>query len=90
MIICAAIKLKLDKEYVVPYYRHSDGYAMLLELTGISKLDLYPKCEDGFINHNNEFLNRTDAWEHAVECGQMSYNAKLIANNGVLFSEDLY
>lgn len=92
MIICAALLVQvegLDHATIIPCRRHGDGYAILKDF-GYAPNKAYEIIEDGFIDHKGTFLNRMNAWEHAVECGQLSHNSQLIANNGVLFSEDLY
>ena len=92
MIICAALLVQveeLDHTTIIPCRRHGDGYAIIKDLGYLPKQG-YEVLADGFIDHRGTFLNRTEAWEHAVECGQLSDNSQLIANNGVLFSEDLY
>lgn len=93
MIICAALLIQidgLDHTTVVPCHRHSDGYILLKEL-GYKPTTHYEILEDGFIDHKGEFLNRFDAWTHAVECGQMCSTIKETQiQKGILFSEDLY
>jgi hypothetical protein len=90
MILCAAIKYKnWEGEYIVPCRRHAEGYELLLQLTGVSKFDLYPACEDGFITTKGDWLDRREAYSHAVECGQLSETVEDISQ-GVLISEDLY
>lgn len=42
----------------------------------------------GFITDTGEFLNRIDARNHFIECGQKSVSGKL--HPTMLFSEDLY
>lgn len=89
MIVCAA--LLVDNKILVPCYRHSTGFKMLKELTGKKYLE-YESIDDGFMNHKGEFLTREEAWKHAEECGQLSYNtlAHYFSTPPVLFSEDLY
>lgn len=88
MIVCAA--LLVDKKLIVPCYRHNTGFDLLRELTG-KKIREYESIDQGFMNHKGEFLSREDAWKHAEECGQLSYNTLRYVNTpAVLFSEDLY
>lgn len=88
MIVCAA--LLVDKKIIVPCYRHNTGYSMLTDLTD-KKFSEYESIDEGFMTHKGEFLNREDAWKHAEECGQLSYNTLHYGSTPpVLFSEDLY
>jgi len=43
--------------------------------------------EQGFVTDEGEFLNREEAAEHALTCGQI---AELKFSKTLLFSEDLY
>ena len=50
-------------------------------------------AEEGFINHRGEFLTRDEAYNHAIECGQIPAelrHLKAQRNETALFSEDLY
>lgn len=92
MIICAALLVQvegLEHTTVVTCRRHGDGYRLLKDL-GYAPQAQYEIVEDGFINHKGEFLNRKDAWLHAVECGQLPYNLTRFTSHDILFSEDLY
>ena len=92
MIICAALLIKVDglsESIIVTCRRHSDGYKLLKDL-GYAPRTQYEIVEDGFVNHKGEFLNRHNAWEHAVECGQIPYNLQKYTSTQILFSEDLY
>lgn len=95
MIICAAIKISktiLQDTLVVCGYRHGDC------INTINNLDEYWRDgvvqEQGFINHNGEFLNREEAYNHALECGQIhKHNEWYRSDNELpdeLYSEDLY
>ena len=62
----------------------------LADLTD-KKFSDYESIDEGFMTHKGEFLNREDAWKHAEECGQLSYNTLHYGSTPpVLFSEDLY
>lgn len=96
MILCAAVKVyderyKPDGFVVVPCWRHGFGYSILHELTG--DISYKKNKEDGFIDHQNNFLNREEALQHALNCGQLSASArefKRQRNENELYSEDLY
>ena len=87
MILCAAIKYK---DIVIPCHRHCNGYEILYKL-GIK--DYRNNIETGFITTKNEFLNRKDAFNHAIECGQLSAVTRQYKREKFeadLYSEDLY
>lgn len=95
MIICAAIKIRFVdsqedvKELIICGLRHGNCYET------IRSLDVTHKqwTEQGFINHKGEFLNRKDALQHALDCGQLSETHKYYQkdhNIDELYSEDLY
>lgn len=92
MIICAAVKFQIvgGNEVVIPCLRHHHAYEIMRDL-GFKPLELN-RLEEGFIDHKNNFLNREEAYRHAIDCGQLSAivrNQKNMANDD-LFSEDLY
>lgn len=95
MIICAAIKMKyLDsndekQSVVICGYRHGNCYHI------ISKLDVCSVIEkiEGFIDNQDNFLDRQEAYVHARNCGQLSQANiwyKEDRNDCELYSEDLY
>ena len=92
MIICAAIKLKIaNAEQIICGRRHNDCFNTIKQLnsnwTNASKIQ-------GFITHTGEFLDRGQAWKHAIECGQLSLSAHWLHKDNnwpaELVSEDLY
>ncbi len=92
MVLCAAVKFHIDitdKDVIVPCRRHCDAYCLLKDM-GFSPQDGYSHEEDGFITTTGEFLTRNEAYNEAIECGQLPYNVRLNINNGLLLSEDLY
>jgi hypothetical protein len=95
MIICAAIKIQvegLDHETIIPCRRHGYGFKMLKDL-GFKPRVGYKEIAQGFIDHDGDFLNRQDAFKHAIECGQLSATTREYKKtNGEieLYSEDLY
>ncbi len=97
MIICAAIKVehtdcfgRNPEDLIVCGLRHSNC------IKTIKCLDLnIDHKTDGFINHKGEFLDRKEAYKHALECGQINQHAKWYRedhndNTEELYSEDLY
>lgn len=93
MIICAALLLenKETKEQVVmPCFRHGNGFQMMQEFC---LRDKWKVIEQGFITHENVFLNRTEAYADAILCGQLSAANKWYKEDNrevELYSEDLY
>lgn len=51
-----------------------------------------PMREQGFIDHQNNFMTRSFALDHAFECGQIKVkeNGNFDIIGGVLTSEDLW
>ena len=94
MIICAAIKIQvegLDHETIVPCYRHGDGFKIIKDL--IQVRSKYKEIAQGFITHTGVFLDRKEAFNHALECGQLSSTTQWYQfDHGYdeLYSEDLY
>ena len=98
MILAAAVKFRIDatgEETVLCGARHGHIFQQLQAL-GFAPRKGYKELEQGFIDHKGNFLNREEAFRHAVDCGQIS---SMIANereNGEraggldLISEDLW
>ena len=92
MIICAAVKFHIDKtnmDVVIPCRRHYEAFAIMHDL-GFSNGHDCHHIDDGFIDHKSNFLSREEAYNHAIECGQLSATTRQNINNGILFSEDIY
>lgn len=92
MIVCAAIKIRLtesENEVVITGLRHSDCFGTIKDL-GLKQIENYFVIDDGFIDHQGNFLNRRDAWKHARNCGQLPVNIVEHNISEELFSEDLY
>lgn len=89
IVLCAALRIK-ETGVVVPCCRHGDGFSILHDLgikIGISQI------EQGFINTKNEFLTREEAFEVAMNNGQLSAvtrQHKRDQHEYELYSEDLY
>lgn len=89
MIICAAIK---DTRTGVVFggIRHSDIYEALNKM-GISLKD--KEFIEGFLDSNNNFLTRVEAFQEVKKTGQISYTARMakeLERDNLLYSEDLY
>lgn len=95
MILAAAIKYKIEKtgeEVVLCGCRHGDIFQQLRAL-GFEPGKGYKELEQGFIDHNNKFMDRYFAFFHAHRCGQLSqkiYDEKSKLDKPQLISEDLW
>ena len=95
MIICAAIKIQIEglsHETIIPCRRHGDGFKILKDL-GFKPRVEYKEIAQGFIDQDGEFLNRQEAFSHALDCGQLSATTRVCKRTNKedeLYSEDLY
>lgn len=64
MIIASAIR---HKHITFTGFRHSDIISYLVKLGVDSPID----GEHGFVTHKGEFLTRSEAKHHALDCGQI-------------------
>lgn len=95
MIICAAVKVIMNNiagtSAVVCGHRHADCIETISHFNDCWK---FAKRIEGFIDHNNNFLDREEAFKHALTCGQISqHDAWYRIDNrytAELYSEDLY
>lgn len=94
MILAAAIKCyntRNGKEVILCGCRHGDIFKQEEDL-GFNPKEL-KEIAQGFIDHNNNFLTREEAFEHAKMCGQLC--TKIIYDREEKFgkkliSEDLW
>ena len=95
MIIRAALLVQvegLNEPTILPCRRRGDGYSILKDL-GYAPKTKYKVEKEGFINHKGQFLDRYDAFKHALDCGQLSQSNiwyKKDNHEVELYSEDLY
>lgn len=95
MILAAAIKFRIaatGSEVILCGARHGDIFVQMKDL-GFGPKEGYEELEQGFIDHSGKFLSRPEAWDHAVQCGQVSY--KIIherekSGSKQMISEDLW
>jgi hypothetical protein len=89
MITKAAVKIfdeRQNKEWTIPCMRHCDAFYILKEFGYKKNID-YKELEQGFLDENDNFLNRVEAWEEARRCRQL----KMVdPTYHCLFSEDLW
>lgn len=73
--------------YDIPCHRHADAFYIISQFLEPDEIDK-SKTEQGFLTHDGTFLNRYDAMQEAIKCGQVPPGAdKLCAE---LYSEDLW
>ena len=97
MIVAAAIKFRFvetNEIAILCGVRHGDVFVQLKNMGFRPKVG-YVELEQGFVTHENQFLNRYAAYKHAKECGQlpaMLIKAKEVDEEGIptLYSEDLW
>ena len=98
MILCSALKIEVHqagddvKVVILPCRRHGYGFAFLREY-GTPTDRLHKIVEQGFICTDGKYLNRQEAYEHALKCGQLSASTiwyKADNEDTELYSEDLY
>ena len=94
MIICAAVKIIANNQAgtneVVCGRRHGDCYRII---KNFSDFWLGAKKIEGFLTHDDEFLTREEALQHAFQCGQLSQTARWTIEDQLreeLESEDLW
>lgn len=95
MVLTAAIRVHNENApggfTIIPCWRHHMGYAILHELC--PDRGMHIGAEEGFIDCRGDFLTREQAFQHALECGQIPAELRhLKSQRGEdrLFSEDLY
>lgn len=89
MITSAACRAKINgEEIIIPCHRHCNFFE-IMKLLHCN----YDKesVEQGFLAYDDTlreewFLNRTEAYKHAMKCGQIPQSDHITE----LFSEDLY
>ena len=90
MILAAAIKFHIDKTdetVVLCGCRHGDIFDQLKRL-GFRPREGYTEIAQGFITNTVVFLTRSEAYDHAKECGQLPEKPNIYDDR--LFSEDLW
>ena len=84
MIIASAIKVnKDDAEFVIMGRRHCSCFEIMF-LAGVKRPF---KEEQGFVTDDFRFVNRKEALEIAISCGQILEGEEL---HNVLFSENIF
>ena len=94
MIICSAAIIHIDKtnEDVIMCGRRHGDIGVQLKKLGFEPQKGYKYVDQGFLNHKGEFMTRTEAFNHACECGQIPSSIRAYRECSLteLFSEDLW
>ena len=73
--------------YDIPCHRHADAFYIISQFVDASEIDK-SRTEQGFLTHEDQFLDRYDAMQHAIACGQLPPDADKDCKE--LYSEDLW
>ena len=71
----------------IPCHRHADAFYIISQFLDAGEIDK-SKTEQGFLTQDSTFLNRYDAMDEAIKCGQLPPEAK--EQCAELYSEDLW
>ena len=91
MITHAAVKilnLHTNEEIVIPCHRHCDAFYILKQFAYKKNVD-YKEIAQGFLDEEDNFYTRVEAWNHAYLHDQINPDALEHATQE-LFSEDLW
>jgi hypothetical protein len=77
------ITTKDNRQFEIPCHRHADAFYIMSQFCSADEIDK-TKTQQGFLDHNGQFLNRIEARHHAFACGQVK------EPEGLLYSEDLW
>jgi len=89
MIVKAAVQIKDLRQntiWEIPCHRHCDAFYILKMMNYKKNID-YIEIEQGFLDENDKFYNRVEAWHEAYKCRQLKMVDPL---HHELFSEDLW
>ena len=89
MIVKAAVKilnLHTNEEMMIPCHRHCDAFYILKMFNMRRNVD-YIELAQGFLDENDKFYNRVDAWHEAYKYRQL----KMVDPScHELYSEDVW
>lgn len=78
---------ELSMMYEIPCHRHADAFYIISQFIEHDKI-IKSRIEQGFLTDDRTFLNRYDAMQHAIACGQLPPDADKTCKE--LYSEDLW
>ena len=89
MIVSAVVRIytKSDKMYEIPCHRHADAFYIVSQFLDQEEIDK-TRTEQGFLTQDDTFMNRIDAMQETIRCGQLPPGAD--AHCKELYSEDLW
>lgn len=73
MIAKACVRFHLkdsDIVYDIPCHRHCDAFYIISQFIPASRIDK-SKTEQGFLTHDEQYLDRYEAMQHAIACHQL-------------------
>ena len=73
--------------YDIPCHRHADAFYIISQFLEPEQIDKN-RTEQGFLTQDGTYLNRFQAMDEAIKCGQLPPSAK--EEWPELFSEDLW
>ena len=77
------ITTKDNRRFEIPCHRHADAFYIVSQFCSADEIDK-TKTQQGFLDHNGQFLNRKEARHHAFACGHVEDPL------GLLYTEDLW
>ena len=77
----------MDTMFDFPCHRHADAFYIISQFVDASEIDK-SRTEQGFLTHEDVFLDRYAAMDHAIACKQLPPDAK--EQCAELYSEDLW
>ena len=104
MVAKAAVKIDLYSKFhpfgtepdyvIIPCHRHADAYE-ILNIFHCRDGKEYRVIAEGFLDENDNFMTRAEAFEEALRCEQLNdtfYNSEAVAavRSRILYSEDLW
>jgi hypothetical protein len=83
-----------EKEVIIPCHRHCDAF-QILKAFGMRRDVDFEEIAQGFLDENDNFMTRAEAWQEARRCYQFldSYIEKYCDNINpptILYSEDVW
>ena len=85
---CVIFFTKNGKKYEIPCHRHADAFYIISQFLPADEIDK-EKTLQGFYDTDENFLDRHEAYMHALGCGQILYTPSLVVHEQ-LYSEDLW
>ena len=80
-------QVELSTMYDIPCRRHADAFYIIKQFIEQDQI-IKSRIERGFLTNDGTFLNRYDAMQHAIACGQLPPDADKVHKE--LYSEDLW